>query len=297
VEDPVAVLIRLSLYISLGLAFGLSVFPLHALPPERRAPWLMSKRRLLVALAGIALLSSVFGLAVLASRMLGIALGAVDADALAMVLELPGLGPALAVRAAALSFATWALMSRRRGNPAAMLSTGLALATLAWAGHAGASEGALGALHLGSTILHLWGAGLWTGAIAAFLLLAARSAQNSEEDRHMLAAALGRFHTTGTVVVGVLVASGLVNAALIAGLPPPRAALFSPWGQLMALKLFAFSMMLGLAALNRFRLAPAFARTQCSVALIGRSLRVELALALTILGLVAWIGLLAPSGD
>jgi putative copper resistance protein D len=56
-------------------------------------------------------------------------------------------------------------------------------------------------------------------------------------------------------------------------------------------------MMLGLAALNRFRLAPAFARTQCSVALIGRSLRVELALALTILGLVAWIGLLAPSGD
>jgi putative copper resistance protein D len=228
--------------------------------------------------------------------MLGIPLDAVDFGALAMVLELPGLGPALVVRAAALSFALWVLVSRHGGIPAVLPSAGVALATLAWSGHAGGSEGASAALHLGSTVLHLWAAGVWLGAIAAFLLMAA-AAIGDQAERATLADSLARFHRTGTVVVLLLVASGIANGAMMLGGIPTLASLLSPWGQLMGLKLVAFAVMIGLAALNRFRLAPALAGESISPAAVRRSLWLEFGLAILILGLVAWLGLLSPTGD
>ena len=64
----------------------------------------------------------------------------------------------------------------------------------------------------------------------------------------------------------------------------------------MVLKLLAFAAMLGLAALNRFRLAPLLAGNGAQGPLVF-SLRAELLLATSILFLVGWLGLLSPSGD
>lgn len=295
-DDPLSVGIRLLLYASLGGAFGLAAFGRHALPAGERPGWVRSIRPLLGAAVALAVLASAGALVVLASRMLGVPLAAVDGGSVAMLLELPGLGPALGLRLAALLLALAAMVAApaRPGIVTAALAA--ALGTLAWSGHAAATDGSLGWLHLVSTILHLWGAGLWLGAIAAFLLLAGRATREPGL-RTLLAGALTRFHATGTVIVVLLLASGLANLAMIVGFAGLAGALWTPWGQLMALKLAAFAAMLGLAALNRFRLAPGLTLPGSSTTKVASSLRLELSLAFLILALVAWLGLLSPNGD
>lgn len=296
-EDPLAVAVRFALYASLGIGFGLAAFGWHGLAANDRQGWARSIRGTLIALAATALAATALGLVVLASRMFGVPLADVDGEALRTVIGLPGLGLAISLRAAALALVLLLLVVWQQSLVIIVAVQAVALATLAWGGHAAALDGWMGGMHLVSAILHLWGAGLWLGAIAAFLLLATRVARQTGEARLQLAAALSRFHRTGTLVVVVLAASGVANIALIAGLPPPAEALASPWGRLMALKLAAFLAMLGLAAANRFRLSPAFAHPLADVAPVTRSLVAELALALLIFSLVAWIGLLSPLGD
>ena len=86
----------------------------------------------------------------------------------------------------------------------------------------------------------------------------------------------------------------LFRSAHIAELP------FMLYGQLLLAKLALFAAMLALAAANRFRLTPAFGKAiaqgdgSCAVAALRRSLAAEAGAALLILGLVAWIGTLAP---
>ena len=252
---------------------------------------------LLAALAALALSATGFGLLVLASRMFGIPLSQLDVDTIMTILELPGLGFALGLRVVALIILLVALARGPLSFRTMLAAQAVALATLAWAGHAAAADGWTGWLHLGSTIMHLWAAGLWMGAIVAFLLLAKLAARGRDGAKLQLSDALGRFYRTGTLIVALLVASGVLNILLITGLPPERAALTSQWGLLMAAKLTAFAGMLGLAALNRFRLAPALNRSDGETASVRRSLGFELALAFLILGLVAMIGLLSPTGE
>ncbi len=54
---------------------------------------------------------------------------------------------------------------------------------LLWSGHAGATEGAIGALHRFSDIAHMIAASLWIGGIAAFsmILWPRRAALGSKE--------------------------------------------------------------------------------------------------------------------
>jgi putative copper resistance protein D len=72
------------------------------------------------------------------------------------------------------------------------------------------------------------------------------------------------------------------------------------YGQLFILKMVLFVAMLGLASLNRFRLTPTFERAidgadhRGALGALRLSLVVETACILMILGLVAWLGTLAP---
>lgn len=292
-DDLPAASVRFILYMTLGLGFGLSVFGLHALDRDARKSWSMRIRGMLIGLALGAIGASVLGMAVMASRMFGIPLRELDASHLVTVMELPGFGLAISLRAAALG--TFLLLAVARIGSVTLqpLLFAVALATLAWFGHGAASIGDLASLHLASTVLHLLAAGLWLGAIAAFLLIAI-----GKMDRvpSLLAGALQRFHRTGSLVVALLLATGLFNAAIMLGWNGLIAAAETEWGRLMALKLLGFAAMLGLATLNRFRLAPAFTADGRAESL-ANSLRLELLLATAILFLVGWLGLLSPSGD
>ena len=99
---------------------------------------------------------------------------------------------------------------------------------------------------------------------------------------------------------GALIATGLVNAWLLVGPSAVGGLVTTLYGRLLLAKLALFAAMLGLAALNRYRLTPAFNRAIAADDPAGalRALRLSLAVetgcAGTILAIVAWIGTLEP---
>jgi putative copper resistance protein D len=116
------------------------------------------------------------------------------------------------------------------------------------------------------------------------------------------ARALANFALAGSVIVGLLAATGVANLlflVLLADLPQLTATLY---GRLLLAKLMLTVVMVGLAALNRFALVPALERAQhdrarlVAIARLRLSVTLELLAALAVLGLVAWLGMLDPLG-
>lgn len=303
--DTLIVAVRWALYIDLGLLFGLPLFALYALGgDEAHGRYLAWKPTVcLLALAGVAI--SLFGFALQTAAMAGASMWQIDGEIVAMVLRETPLGLAFQVRGAALatviigiSLSSWA------NRPAQWISTlggGVALATLAWSGHSAAGTGSAGWFHLGAGILHLLAAGAWLGAILAFLVLISGKKASSDITRiHLAHRALEGFAVVGTVVVAVIVATGLINSLFLVGPEHVLQLGASLYGQILIAKLALFAAMLGMATINRYRLSPALGRALGSAVeapTIGRlrkSLLIEGGIALTIFALVGWLGTLSP---
>ena len=107
-------------------------------------------------------------------------------------------------------------------------------------------------VHLASDVLHTLGAGIWIGALVAFLLLLVTDHRHGETERR----ALHGFSGVGSALVAVIVATGLVNGWFVVGLAGLPRMLTIPYGQLLTVKLLLFLFMSGLAAANRFHLTP-----------------------------------------
>ncbi|WP_197424257.1 CopD family protein, partial [Sphingomonas sp. CCH9-E2] len=169
--------------------------------------------------------------------------------------------------------------------------------------HGAIGEGPLGWLQLGGDIVHLLAAGVWVGALGAMLLLVLRpQATIDREHLQLTHRVLDGFSVTGTIVVGLLVATGLLNLIVIVGWPGIAALPGSLYGQLLLAKLVLFIVMLGLAASNRFRLVPRFKVAMAAddeagaLSVLRQSLAVETGCVVAILLLVGWLGTLDPSG-
>ena len=112
--------------------------------------------------------------------------------------------------------------------------------------------------------------------------------------------ALHGFGTVGTIVVAALIVTGLINAWLLVGPDHVGALGTTLYGRLLLAKLALFAAMLGLAALNRFRLTPRFkasiaaADHSSAMGALRGSLAIETACIVAILALVAWLGTLEP---
>lgn len=305
--DALLVTSRLALYLSLALAFGLPVFVLQAVKGDRSGSPIM---RRLVRLTGVsallALAASGLGLWAMARGMSDSGNPAAVLDVVGILLTQTSVGMAWDIRVVSLLFAAGVafLVSgrQRTGIGAQAMLGGVALATLAWAGHGAMSEGALGWLHLGSDIVHLLIAGAWVGAIVALTLLAIHAAgQEGSETVRLLSGAASGFARFGTLIVIVLVVSGTINYLLIIG-PSLNGLIDSLYGRLLLAKLGAFAGMLVLAAANRFRHAPVLERalddgdTSAAIRTLKQSLRAEMSLAILVLVLVAWLGTLNPTG-
>jgi copper resistance protein D len=295
--------VRFALYGVLGGLFGLSAFALYGLRAGERADAL-ALRAWLVTGAALGLLLSAIALALLAAAMTGTPPWPIDHDAVGILLDQPGIGTAWKARMAALAVATLAaLFAAGRGLQLGVVASaaGVALATLAWTGHAAMNEGATGWVHLAADILHLLAAGAWAGALLGLILLVTRPAPRVD-GAHLLLThrALHGFGTVGTVVVAALVVTGLINAWLLVGPGNIPALATTLYGQLLLTKLALFAAMLGLAALNRFRLTPRFeasiaaADHRGALGVLRRSLAAETACIVSILALVAWLGTLEP---
>lgn len=308
--------IRFALYADLMLIGGLAAFPLHALTRGERletqpmaAIWRIQRW---LCIAGPLL--STLGMGVLAASMQGVGLTSLEFEPFWGLVRETDVGMAWLYRSAALVIALAAAlgMTRRPTFAAATLAAAgsIAVATLVWSGHAGATEGAAGLFHKVSDILHLIAAAVWIGAIGAFLLLTSRRILADMPGGLDLASrSLDQFSRVGTICVLVIIATGLVNGQMIIGAENLGRSLTEPYGQLLLAKLALFSLMLALAAANRWHLAPALAIVKAgagtdgldsaadkakAVSAMRRSLVIEASAALAILALVAWFGTLEP---
>ncbi len=305
--DALLVTSRLALYLSLVLVFGLPVFVLQAVKGDGSGlPIVRRLVRFTGVAALLALAASGLGLWAMARGMSDSGDTAAVLDVVGILLTQTSVGMAWDIRVVSLLFAAGVafLGSGRRwtGIGAQAMLGGIALATLAWAGHGAMTEGALGWLHLGSDIVHLLIAGAWVGAIVALALLAIQAAgQEGPETVRLLSGAASGFARFGTLIVIVLVVSGTFNYLLIIG-PSLDGLVDNLYGRLLLAKLGAFAGMLVLAAANRFRHAPVLERAlddgdaSAAVRTLKQSLWAELGLAVLVLVLVAWLGTLDPTG-
>lgn len=203
-----------------------------------------------------------------------------------------GLGKAALVRAA-VAFMAIPLLLVMRPKRGLWIAAGLfgavAAGSLAWMGHGAATEGSGAQLHLVADIAHALAAALWIGALVAFVMLLVFGSE-----RATLRTALIRFSALGVPLVVVLVASGLVNSWFLIGPDHLAGLMTTQYGRLLLLKLVLFGAMLILAALNRWRHTPAIVRTGASLAPMRTSIVAEASLAVAVLALVAWFGVLEP---
>ena len=300
-SDSINIALRLALYLDLMLLFGLAAFGLYSLRGQERISGVqLPFAPLLLTTAVLGGLLSLAAMACMAWAMSGVSAWAELWPHIAMMVVQTDVGLSWTVRMAALLLAGFAVTLNHRWPSASLglvtLAGAVALATLAWAGHGAMDEGSRRNWHFITDFLHLWAAGGWVGALAAFALLL----RQAEPALAVLARTLTGFETAGAVIVLVIGVTGVVNYLFIVG-PSVEGLLDSTYGQLLALKLILFAAMLVFAALNRFHLSPLLEQARQSgehgvaVKALRRSMVLEFCVAVIILGLVAWLGTLSPA--
>jgi len=175
----------------------------------------------------------------------------------------------------------------------AALGAGVA-ASFAWMGHGAATEGALGWVHLAGDIVHSLAAAGWIGALAV-LYLALYPPR--PVDARRLHTALCAFSGTGTLLVGAIILTGLINNSFLVGWNFRKVAM-ATYGWVLATKLALFLLMLALAAMNRYRHTPALSRSfiqgSSEAAALRRSIALETMAGFAVLAAVSLLGTLPP---
>jgi putative copper resistance protein D len=305
-ESSLEVAARLIQFAAATVLFGAPLFFLYGLRARSGAePARLGWPRWGLSVAGAALLvGAVASLCAQTASMTGEPAAAFQPDSLWEVMSGTQFGLAVATR---LVLAMAAIIHVLLIRPSRLLWAVLAglgagaLASFAWTGHGAADDGASGALHLTADVLHLLAAGVWLGALAVLAAMLAATRRRSDlRTLQALHDGLEGFSGVGTAVVALLVLTGLVNSWFLVGPAHLGALLTSAYGLLLGAKILVFAGMLGLAAINRFRLTPglgaalAGAPPQAILAALRRSLLLETAAAIAVLALVSLLGTLAP---
>ncbi len=252
-----------------------------------------SLTRTIWAALGVALVSGVLWLVLLASDILGTSIRDVCLHGGAwQVANETRFGLIAGVRAAlALLLGLLLLWPARRGLALAAAAGLIALVALS--GHAGATPDLAGRVYLASDMVHLISAGAWLGGLPALAMLLSQARVSSDPAwRAFATAATHRFSLLGILCVGALLASGAVNSWN--GLAGPRDLVATVYGQLILLKIAMFIAMTAIAAVNRYHLTPRLPAPAAMWALQRNSLT-ETGLGLCVLLFVGALGTIEPS--
>jgi copper resistance protein D len=288
VIEAAVVVLRLLEYSGAAILFGSPLFFVYALPHGAAPP--RGAKAVAAGATAVLALASVLAIAAQASLFAGSFAEGVTSEAMGAVVSSMAIGKVALVRAGVAALALLLLIRRGRAAWLGVAALGaIAAASLAWMGHAAATEGTAGAIHRLSDALHALAACAWIGALAGFLLLF----REGPAARDLLHTALVRFSVIGPGLVMLLLLTGLVNGWVVVGLPHIGELGTTPYGQLLLVKLALFATMLGLAAMNRYRHTAAVARG-APLDAVHRSLALEAAAGLAILAVVAWLGTLEP---
>jgi putative copper resistance protein D len=299
--DWANIVLRFVLYADLALLFGVPLASMWLLRGDAQPATCRCRFTTFLAVAGIVF--SAVGLLATARIMMGAeSYLAIDAGTLRMIVTGTGLGMAWQVRMLALLVCVFASMAPRHWLATRIVlptAAAVALATLAWGGHGVMNEGLQGAIHVPVDIVHLLAAGAWVGALVVFVSMSSPKRTATAVSVADLSRAASGFAHVGAGIVALLAVTGVANYILIAG-PDLSGLLSTRYGELLLAKLALFCAMLGLAAANRYRLAPRLAHAVhrrddgAAVLALRRSLRCESACAMVVLWLVAWLGTLSP---
>ena len=166
----------------------------------------------------LAVVSGGIWLLLQAASMSGMPLNeALTTDVLSTIVKETQFGEVITIRAGLVVCLAVCLVFRR-----AMAAQWLGLAaavgfagSLAWTGHAGATVGPMGYLHLAADVLHVLATAAWIGGLASLI----KFLRNSEllDNIWLGYDAVDRFSILGIVCVATLTFTGLVNATVLVG--------------------------------------------------------------------------------
>lgn len=301
--EPALIVVRLAQYLGAMILMGSSLFFLCSKAETGFAGLGARRRRLLLAAAAVLAISAPAAILLQSVLFTGSFAEGLKPENLGAVATGMALGKAALVRAVAAVAALYVLLVARSGSSSWSVTAALGLVatvSLAWMGHGAAGEGTTGSIQLVADVLHLLAAALWMGALFGFsqLLLLRPSTPDGFQALH---AALKGFSGVGSVLVTVLLLTGLVNGWVLIGPDRLEALWGSAYGRLLSLKLLLFTGMLALAWTNRVRLTPGLGRSMpdgegvgSALTALRRSVTLETALGCAVVALVAWLGTLAP---
>ena len=232
---------------------------------------------LILAALLVGLVSAVASLGLQGLDLMNLAVRDIATSAPWRAAAVTSLFQSLLIAAVAMTAGIVALRSEAAGT-AAMLSA-FALAgvglSLASSGHAATAQPQW--LTRPAVFIHGAGVAFWVGALMPLLAMAWRP--------QPLLPVLNRFSRGAVWAVGLLVLTGLTLA--VVQLETFRALIDTKYGIILSIKITLVVLLLGLAALNRFRFTPALAADAQNTSPLVRSILLECILALAILAMVA----------
>jgi putative copper resistance protein D len=284
-------LCRFAHFLAAMLTFGIC-FYLWAYAPERLREALSSTARRFALIASLVALITAIGWLALESASMADDWGAAaDPDQIGAVLTGTAFGRVWAahlVLAAAL--VAVAAFSRAGWGAASLMSAAL-LASLGLVGHSAMQTGAEGALHRANQALHLMAAGAWIGGLVPFVMCL--RAYRGDDLRKDAVRAMAGFSTWGQLIVAAIVLTGVVNIALTSHQPPIPPT--TPYRALLLAKLVVVAVMVSLALINRFVLAPRLRTSVNALPILRATSLAEIALGCVVVALVSVFALLDPT--
>jgi copper resistance protein D len=285
-------LCRFAHFLAAMLAFGMSAYLWLYAPERLRLALSPVVRRLALIASLVALITAVAWLALESASMADDWSAAIDPEAIGAVLTDTAFGHAWAahlILAAALVLVV-IFEPRARWVATAVASAAL-LASLGLVGHAAMQTGAEGILHRVNHAVHLLTAGAWIGGLVPFAMCL--SAYRRDDLRKDAVRAMMSFSFWGQFIVAAIVLSGAVNIALTSGrapIPPT-----TPYRALLVAKIIIVGIMIALAIVNRYVLAPRLKSSATALAALRLTSAAEVALGCVVIALVSVFALLDPA--
>jgi copper resistance protein D len=287
------VVCRLLHFSAAMLLFGVSAFLWALAPPELAGALASPIRRMAGAAIVVAAISAVAWLALEAGQMGEGWADSVNPEVLGAVAFDTDFGRVWLWRIGLSALLLGALALGRHDRWAFVVPiSGLLLASLGLVGHAAIQTGPMGAIHRFNQGLHLLCAGAWLGALPPLLLCLAHF--GDPQLRSKAALALRRFSGVGHFLVALVVLTGVLNTIWTLGAWPLDFS--SPYQALLATKISLVALMIGMALVNRYVLAPRIGpATGFALRALALNSVAELALGFAVLALVSALGTFAPA--
>ena len=282
---------RFAHFLAAMLAFGMSAY-LWAYAPERLRLALSPAARRVALIASLAaFITAIAWLTLESAAMADDWSPALDPEAIAAVLTDTAFGHAWSLHLAlATALVAVVAISGAGWGPTALASAAL-LASLGLVGHATMQIGVEGVVHRANHAVHLLAAGAWIGGLVPFALCL--RAYERDDLRRDTVRAMAAFSFWGQLIVAAIVLTGVVNISLTSHhspLPPT-----TPYRALLVAKLVIVAIMISLALVNRFVLAPRLKTSANALATLRATSLAEIALGCVVVALVSVFALLDPA--